>query len=91
MLGDEIPFLLADFVSEKLLEAVDTLAGNERVDGVEVRLVELATVHGLVGTFDLDGDRGLSLFADGDLFVFTLNRDTVDSCQHFCLGSFGHV
>jgi len=33
----------------------------------------VAAVHGLVGALDLDGDRGLALFADGDLFVVALD------------------
>ena len=29
----------------------------------------MPAIHGLIGPFDLDRDRGLALFADGDLFV----------------------
>lgn len=33
----------------------------------------MAAVHGLVGTFDLDGYGGLAFLADGDLFVVALD------------------
>ncbi len=34
----------------------------------------MAAVHGLIGTFDLDGDGGLAFLADWDLFVVAFDR-----------------
>lgn len=40
----------------------------------------MSTIHGLIGTFDLYGDRGLTFFADGDLLVVTFDGLTVCYC-----------
>jgi hypothetical protein len=70
-LHHELPLILRDIITEELLERIDTLTANRRVQGVF--FLEVATVHGLVGAFDLDGDGWLALFADLDLFVVTLD------------------
>jgi hypothetical protein len=70
-LHHKLPFILSNIVTEELLESVDTLTANRRVQSVF--LFEMATVHGLVGAFDLDGDGGLTLFADLNLFVVALD------------------
>jgi hypothetical protein len=36
----------------------------------------MAAVHRLIWAFDLDGDGGLTLLADGDLFVVSLDGCT---------------
>jgi len=51
---DQLPLVEADLVAEELLERVDALARDARVQ--DVRLLEVAAVHGLVGALDLDGD-----------------------------------
>lgn len=42
-----------------------------------VLFFQVAAVEGLVGALDLDGDRGLALFADLDLLVVALDGGTV--------------
>jgi hypothetical protein len=37
----------------------------------------MSTVHGLIVALNLDGDRGLALFADLDLLVVALDGCTV--------------
>ena len=76
---DHGPFFVRDFGAVELLQSIDTGTGDLRVE--KILLFELATIHGLVGTLDLDGNRGLTLLADRDGLVVTLNRCTVvDSC-----------
>lgn len=71
-LHDKLPLVLRDVVSEKLFQRVDALPADGGVE--RVRLLEVAAIHGLVGAFDLDGDRGLALFAHLDLLVVALDR-----------------
>lgn len=68
---DETPLLHADLGSVELLQSIDT--GTRDVGVQNVLLFELTTIHRLVGTLDLDGDGGLTLLADGDGLVVTLN------------------
>lgn len=68
---DERPLLVADVGPVKLLERVDALPGDERVE--RVLFLPVAAVDGLVGAFDLDGDRGLAALHHGDLFVVALD------------------
>nr|POE67125.1 hypothetical protein CFP56_72683 [Quercus suber] len=78
MFCDQGPFVLVDFVAVEFLQRVDALAGDVRVQGV--LLLELTAVQRLVGTFDLDRDRRLALFAERDLFVIAFDgRATRDS------------
>jgi hypothetical protein len=71
-LDDQLPLLVGNILAVKLLETVDTGARDHTVEAV--RLLEVAAVNGLVTAhFDLDGNRGLSLLADGELLVVTLD------------------
>jgi hypothetical protein len=70
-LHHKLPLILRNIIAEELLERIDTLTANRRVQSVF--FLEMATVHGLVGAFDFDGDGGLALFADLDLFVVALD------------------
>jgi hypothetical protein len=68
---DQLPLIHANIAPEELLERVDTLPAKRRVQSIT--FFQVATVHGLVGSFDFDGDGGLALFADGNLFVVALD------------------
>jgi hypothetical protein len=68
---DQPPLIHADIASKELLERVDTLPAERRVQSIP--FFQVSTVHGLIGSFDFDGDGGLSFFANGDLFVVTLD------------------
>jgi hypothetical protein len=70
-LDNQLPLLLRDVVAEELLEGIDTLAGNGRVQ--RVVFLEVAPVHGLVVAFDFDGNRRLAALADLDLLVVALD------------------
>lgn len=75
-LDDELPLVVGDVLAVVLLQAVDTGTGDLAIQGV--LLLEVTAVGGLVTAhFNLDGDGGLTLFADGDLLVVSLNRGTV--------------
>lgn len=67
----ERPLLVADLGAVELLERVDALPRDHRVQ--RVLLLEVPAVHGLVGPFDLDGHRRLAALADGDLLVVALD------------------
>lgn len=69
---DQKPLIVRHLLPVELLEGVDASAGDETVQGV--LLLEVAAVGGLAAAhFDLDGNGGLALFADGDLLVVTFN------------------
>ena len=53
-LHEQMPLVSRHLVSVELLQGVDTLSRDEGVEHVFV--FELTTVHGLVGSFDLDRD-----------------------------------
>jgi hypothetical protein len=79
-LDDELPLVVGDFFAVKLLQAVDTGAGNLAVQ--RVLLLEVASVHGLAAAhLNLDGDRGLTLLAHGDLLVIALNGSPMGSVK----------
>ncbi len=65
------PLIITHIRPVILLQRIDALPRYQRVQ--HIFLLQVAAVHGLVGAFDLDGDRGLALFADGDLFVVALD------------------
>ena len=69
------PLIHANIAPEELLERVDTLPAERRVQ--RIAFLEVAAVHGLVGAFDFDGDGGLALFADCDLLVVALDGGAV--------------
>ena len=71
----EQPLFVAYIGPVILLERIDTLPRNERVQ--HVLFLELATIHRLVAAFDLDSDRRLAFFADRDLFVISFNGGAV--------------
>lgn len=81
---DERPLVIADVGPVKLLQGVDALPGDERVE--RVLFLPVAAVDGLVGAFDLDGDGGLAAFHHGDLFVIAL-----DGLAVVCRGGEGKV
>jgi hypothetical protein len=74
-LFNQAPLVIADFGAVKLLECVDTFPRNERVQNV--LFFQVAAVKGLVWPFDLDGDAGLALLANGNVFVIAFDRLTV--------------
>lgn len=77
-LDDELPLLVGNIFAIKLLEAVDAGTRDETVECIA--FFELATVRGLRAThLNLDGYRGLALFADWNLLVVTLNTSAVRS------------
>ena len=63
----QIPLVVADLGPVVLLQSVDALPRDERVE--RVILFQLPAVGGLVGSFDLDGNAGLPLLADLKLLV----------------------
>lgn len=71
------PLLLADIAAIILFQGIDTLPTQQAVQ--RILLVQLSTVERLVGPFDLDGDRGLALFADGDLLVVAFDGGAMRS------------
>lgn len=72
-LDNEMPLVVRHVSAVVLLQRVNTSARNETVQ--RVGLLKLAAVGRLAAAhFNLDGNRGLSLFADGDLLVFAFNR-----------------
>ena len=77
---DERPLVVADFRAVVLLERINALPRDERVQGI--LFFELASIERLVRPFDLDGDGWLALFAEGDLFVVALDGGAVEvECQ----------
>ena len=74
-LYNQLPLVLADITPKELLECIDTLSANSRVENIV--FFQVASVHGLVAAFDLDGDGGLTPLADLHGFVVTLNGSTV--------------
>lgn len=77
LLGDQSPLVTLNLVAVELLQTVDTGTADLAVQ--RVLLLELPTVHGLIGAFDLDGDGRLALLADGDLLVVALDGSA--SCE----------
>lgn len=76
LLRNQHPLVIRHVLSVEFLETVDGGTGDLTVE--DVAFFELSAVGGLVAAhFDLDGHGGLSLFADVDLFVFTLDGCTV--------------
>lgn len=68
---DEQPLLIADVGTVELLERVDALPRDHRVE--RILLVQVAAVERLVGALDLDRDGGGALFGVGDGFVFAFD------------------
>lgn len=68
---DQGPFLLGHIASIELLQGVDALSRNERVQCII--LFKLSAVSRLIRPFNLDSNTGLTLFADWNLFVFSLD------------------
>lgn len=72
---EQLPFLSGYIVSVELLQRVNRLSRDERVQCV--LLFDLSAVKWLVRTLDLDGDRGLTLLANRNCFVFSFDRCSV--------------
>lgn len=70
-LGNKSPLILINLIPVKLLQRINTPPRNLRVK--HILLLELAAVHGLVATLDLDSDGGLPLLANGQLFMVALD------------------
>ena len=70
-LFDQRPLVIADISPVKLLQGINTLPRDQRVECV--LFFPVATVDGLVGGFDLDGDGGLPALDHGDLLVVALD------------------
>jgi hypothetical protein len=68
------PLIHTNIIPKELLERINTLPAECRVK--RIALFQVPTVHGLVGAFNFDGDGGLALFADCDLFVVALDGRT---------------
>jgi hypothetical protein len=77
-LHNQLPLILTDIAPEELFERVDTLPRNGRVE--DIVFFQMATVHGLVVAFDLDGDGRLAAFADLHGLVVALDGCAVGSC-----------
>ena len=60
-LYNQLPLVLANVAPEELLECIDTLPANSRIQNIV--FFQVATVHGLIVTLDLDGDGGLTPLA----------------------------
>lgn len=76
LLCNQHPFVIRHVFSVEFLETVDGGTGDLTVE--DVAFFELAAVGRLVAAhFDLDGYRGLTLFADVDLLVLTLDGCSV--------------
>jgi hypothetical protein len=75
---DQEPLVLAYIVPEMRLERIDRRTRDVRVQCILFFYV--ATVDGLIGALDLDGDGGLAGFADGNLLVIALDGCTVARC-----------
>jgi hypothetical protein len=78
-LDNKLPLILTNVVPEELLECVDTLTANCRVQ--RIVFFQVATIHGLVSTFDFDSNGRLALFAYLDLLVVALDRGAIN---HWC-------
>lgn len=76
-LDDVLPLLLLNLVAVVFLECVDAKPRDSRVQWVV--LLDLPSVHGLVGTLNLDSHSGLAGFGDWNLLVFALDRCPADS------------
>lgn len=74
-LDQQLPLLLTNIAAKELLERINTLSTNRTIQ--RVVLLQVATVHGLIGPFDLDRDGRLALFADLDLLVVALDGGAV--------------
>lgn len=68
---DQAPLFHRHLGPVKLLKSIDAGARDSRVK--LVLLFDLAAVHGLIGTLDLDGYRGLASLADRDGLVVSLD------------------
>jgi hypothetical protein len=71
---DEQPLIFAYIIPKIRLECIDRRTRDIRIE--RIFFLEMATINGLIRAFDFDGDRGLTRFADGNLFVVTFNRRT---------------
>ena len=83
-LHNQLPLILTDIAPEVLLERIDTLSANSRVK--DIVFFQVATVHGLVGALDLDGDGGLASLADLHGFVVALDGSTIKWVSKLMLG-----
>lgn len=86
-LNDQLPFVVGYIFTVELLQSVNTGSRNLAVE--QIGLFQVSSVYGLVTShLDLDGHRGLTLFADRNLLVVSLNRGTKSiSNQYPCKGS----
>jgi hypothetical protein len=73
-LYNQLPLILANIAPKELLECIDTLSANSRVKNIV--FFQMATIHGLVVAFDLDGNGGLTPLTDLHGLVVTLDRST---------------
>ena len=74
---DQGPLIVADIASVELLQSVDGTTRDQAVQ--RVPFLQLTSIHGLIWTFDLDGNGGLTFFADGYLLVITFDGRSVMS------------
>lgn len=68
---NQSPLIIADVRPVILLQSVDALPGDQRVQ--RILFLPVSTVDRLIGTFDFDGDGGLAALDHGDLFVVALD------------------
>jgi hypothetical protein len=73
--NNQLPLILTDIIPEELLQRIDTLPANRRVQ--DILLFEMAAVHWLITAFDLDGHGRLALFTNGNLFVVAFDGGAV--------------
>ena len=81
-LYNQLPLVLANVAPEELLECIDTLPANSRIQNIV--FFQVATVHGLIVTLDLDGDGGLTPLAYLHGFVVTLDRSAIERISKGC-------
>lgn len=72
-LDNQLPLIVGHVFTVILLQSVNTSSRDLAVE--KIGFFQVSTVYGLVTShLDLDGDRGLTLFANLDLLVVSLNR-----------------
>lgn len=73
--NNQLPVLFAHIISEMCLQRIDRLSRDKRVKCI--LLLQVTPVRRLVGTFDLNGHRRLTLLDDRNGFVIKLNRCSI--------------
>ena len=79
---DQHPLVIRDIVAIELLERINALATDERVEGIF--FFEMSTIGRLVRAhFNLDSHRWLPLLADLDLLMIAFDRSPANTISTF--------